>query len=114
MSPVDDVTLPAFGRLAHGDVLVCKAPRGPGPSFVLSQVPGPDQCGASTMREATRLALAFAAHAGVDVWGDNGLGPVRLECFRRQPASSPASLRDAARRTDAAPWRPSYPVRANV
>ncbi len=90
--------------LSAGDVLVRRAPPGDGPAFVLSQWPGPEQCGVATRHEATRLAVAYGAQAGVDVWIDGGHGPIRLARFRHRREHRPS---EAGHRSE---WSASAPA----
>lgn len=59
-----------------GDVIIRQTSDRPSPAFVVRCMPGPDQFGCATLAKATRLAQAFAATVGVDVWLDGRDGRV--------------------------------------
>lgn len=59
-----------------GDVIVRPGDGDTVPAFVVRREPGPDQFGCATLAGAARLARAFAAAAGVDVWLADPVGRV--------------------------------------
>ena len=82
--------------MVTGDIAI----RGDGPTpatlYVVSAVPGPGQFGCATRDAAERLALAYAAHAHVDVWFAEGRqGPFLVGRFRRAPRLQIAPARPA-------------------
>jgi hypothetical protein len=66
-----------------GDVVVRSAAPDATPQYVMSAVPGPDQCGCATRAEAVRMARSFARRCGVSLWfAENPRDFTLLESFR--------------------------------
>lgn len=75
------------GRPVPGDVVVRQNRLvDDGPAYVVSAVPGPDQVGCHTLTATIRLARAYAAQIGVDVWRADGAVFTLIARFR-VPAS---------------------------
>src|SRR6478609_1295546 len=78
-----------------GDVVIHSIGSPETPSFAIRAVPGPDQFGCTTRREAERVARTCAKRCGVDLWfSENPSGFTLLTRFRR-------TVRQRPRRTDA-------------
>jgi len=78
-----------------GDVVIHSSGSQETPSFAIRAVPGPDQFGCATRREAERVARTCARRCGVDLWfSENPSGFTLLARFRR-------TARQRARRTHA-------------
>jgi hypothetical protein len=75
--------------VAVGDVVIRANDAGTTPAFVLRIEPGPDQYGCATLAALAELAIAYADHAGVDVWLAGVRDTVTAIAHCRGPARRP-------------------------
>ncbi|MEO8681521.1 MAG: hypothetical protein ABI665_20915 [Vicinamibacterales bacterium] len=83
--------------MSKGDVVIRLGGPNPEAEFVVSAFPGPGQLACATRVDAERLAMAYANHAGVDAWFDEGPNGFTLLGHFREPAG-PRLVRSPARR----------------